>query len=162
MRSQQLIPALALAAALAVPAALAAAPPAGATTAAASCLVELGYVDLNNVDELDGTDEVRIDLGGLLYPGTGSAVRMRSGDRALSASFGNPSTTITPTGSAVYSVREVTPPFPGGGTDLGATTASGALCAALAPGQVVSWATTITGIDETFYSYSVRLMMTGL
>jgi hypothetical protein len=160
MRSQKLIPALALAAGLAVPAALAAAPPAGATAAATTCQVDLDYVDLYNVDESDGTDEVRIDLGGYFYPS--NWVNMRNGDRAYSGNFGSPNTTIGTTGSANFSLREVTPPIVGSGTNLGSITARGSTCSTLSTGQVAYISKNITGTDDTYYSYYIRLVMTGL
>ncbi|MFG6191724.1 hypothetical protein [Nonomuraea sp. JJY05] len=162
MRTQKLIPGLALAAVLAVPVALAAAPPAGATARAATCRVELDYIDSNNVDESDGVDEIRVNLGGIMYPAGNNWVNMWGGARAYTASFGSPSATISSSGSALYSVREVTPPWVAGGTTLGTITAQGSLCATLSTGQTVGLTKTITGTDDTFYSYFIRLVMTGL
>ncbi|MEW1848188.1 hypothetical protein AB0392_60385 [Nonomuraea angiospora] len=162
MRTQKLIPALALTAALAVPATLAAAPPAGATARAATCRVELDYIDANNVDESDNVDEIRINLGGIMYPAGNTWVNMWTGARAYTASFGSPSATISSAGSALFSLREVTPPWVGSGTNLGSITAQGSVCATLSTGQSVGLTKTITGTDDTYYSYYIRLEMTGL
>ncbi|HUR02750.1 MAG TPA: hypothetical protein VM347_09430 [Nonomuraea sp.] len=162
MRSHKLIPALALAAGLAVPATLATAPPAGATARAATCRVEVDFVDSNNVDESDGVDEIRINLGGIMYPAGNTWVSMWAGARAYTASFGSPSATIGSAGSALFSLREVTPPFVASGTNLGSITARGSTCAGLATGQVATISKTISGTDDTFYSYFISLVMTGL
>ncbi|MBB5781239.1 hypothetical protein [Nonomuraea jabiensis] len=162
MRTHKLIPALALTAALAVPAALAVAPPAGAAARASTCRVELDYIDANNVDESDNVDEIRINLGGIMYPAGNTWVNMWAGARAYTASFGSPSATISSAGSALFSVREVTPPLVGSGTSLGSITAQGSVCATLSPGQSVGLTKTITGTDDTYYSYYIRLVMTGL
>ncbi|MET9251435.1 hypothetical protein [Nonomuraea sp. NPDC003709] len=162
MRTQKLIPALALTATLAVPTALAVAPPAGATARAATCRVELDYIDSNNVDESDNVDEIRINLGGIMYPAGNNWVNMWAGSRAYTASFGSPSATISSSGSALYSLREVTPPWVSGGTTLGTITAQGSVCATLSTGQSVGLVKTITGTDDTYYSYYIRLVMTGL
>ncbi|MFI6735196.1 hypothetical protein ACIBI9_19900 [Nonomuraea sp. NPDC050451] len=162
MRTQKLIPALALATVLAVPAALAAAPAAGATARAATCRVELDYLDSNYVDESDGVDEIRINLGGIMYPAGNTWVSMWAGARAYTASFGSPSATISSAGSALFSVREVTPPWVSSGTSLGSIRAEGSVCATLSTGQTVGLTKTITGTNDTFYSYYIRLVMTGL
>jgi hypothetical protein len=162
MRTHKVIPALALAAGLAVPAALVAAPPAGATARAATCRVELDYIDSNNVDESDGVDEIRVNLGGIMYPAGNNWVNMWGGARAYTGSFGSPSATISSAGSALYTVSEVTPPWVAGGTTLGTIRALGSTCATLSTGQVVGLTRTISGTDDTFYSYFIRLEMTGL
>ncbi|MBB5078617.1 hypothetical protein [Nonomuraea endophytica] len=118
MRSHRLLPALALIAGLAV----AAASPADAT--AATCRVELNYVDAYDVDENNG-DEIRINLAGYMYPSGNQYVPMDNGDRAYSGNFANPTTTIGTTGSALFSLREVTPPAVGQGKHLGSVTAWG-------------------------------------
>src|SRR4051794_10146132 len=68
MRSQKLIPALALAVGLTVPAVVAAAPTAGATTSAVSCSVEFYDLDASAVDEIDGKDELRLEVGSRIFP----------------------------------------------------------------------------------------------
>ncbi|TMR05619.1 hypothetical protein ETD86_53035 [Nonomuraea turkmeniaca] len=162
MRSQKLIPALALAAGLAVPATLVAAPPAGATAMAATCRVEVDFVDANNVDETDNVDEIRINLGGIMYPAGNSWVNMWAGARAYTASFGSPSAVISSAGSALFTLSEVTPPWVANGTTLGTITARGSTCAGLATGQVATISKTISGNNDTFYSYFISLVMTGL
>jgi hypothetical protein len=160
MRSHRLIPVLALAAGLTVPAALAAAPSANASALATSCRVEMYDLDSNSVDEADGTDELRIEVGSNLYPA--SYFGMGTGDDGDPADFGNPSTTVGNTGSVVFSLREVTPPVVRAGYNLGSITAQGSTCATLATGQTAIISKTITGTDETYYSYYFRLVMTGL
>ncbi|MBO3746037.1 hypothetical protein J5X84_08170 [Streptosporangiaceae bacterium NEAU-GS5] len=159
MRPQKLIPAVALAAGLTIPMAVAA-QPAGATAKSSTCRVEVEYLDLINVDESDGTDEVRIDLAGYFYPS--NYVAMQAGDRAYSGNFANPTTTIGTTGYANFSIREVTPPVVGSGTNLGSINAQGSTCATLSTGQVAHIYKYISGTDDTWYSYYFRLVMTGL
>ncbi|WP_214325712.1 hypothetical protein [Nonomuraea sediminis] len=162
MRSQRLIPALVLAAGLAIPAAVATASPAGAKAAATTCRVEVDYVDLYDVDEKDGTDEVKIDLAGYYYPSGSKYVAMSNGDRAYSGNFANPTTTIGTSGWANFSLREVDPPIVGSGYNLGSINAYGSTCATLSTGQIAYVYKTITGTQKTYYSYYIRLVMTGL
>ncbi|MFI6601449.1 hypothetical protein ACIBHX_34810 [Nonomuraea sp. NPDC050536] len=157
----KLISALALVAGLVVPAAAAAAP-AHATAAATTCRVDLDYVDLYDVDEKDGTDEVKIDLAGYFYPSGSKYVAMQNGDRAYSGNFAGPSTTIGTTGWANFSIREVDPPIIGSGYNLGSINAYGSTCAGLSTGQVAYISKSITGTDKTYYSYYIKLVMTGL
>ncbi|MGW0807687.1 hypothetical protein [Nonomuraea sp. NPDC002799] len=154
MRSHKLILALALTAGLAVSAAA----PAGATSAATTCRVELGYLDAYDVEENNG-DEIRINLAGYMYPGGNQYVAMNNGDTAYSGNFANPTTTIGTTGSALYSLREVTPPSVGQGDTLGSVTARGSTCATLSTGQTVNISKHIFG---TGYWYYLSLVMTGL
>ncbi|MEU4232838.1 hypothetical protein AB0F17_51835 [Nonomuraea sp. NPDC026600] len=159
MRSHKLIRALALTAGLAVSAALSAVSPAGATTAAATCRVELNYVDAYDTDENSG-DEIRINLAGYMYPSGNRYVAMNNGDRAYSGNFApGPTTTIGTTGSALFSLREVTPPAVGQGKTLGSVTAWGSTCATLATGQITYIPQHIFGGD---YWYYMSLVMTGL
>ncbi|MFI6393973.1 hypothetical protein [Nonomuraea sp. NPDC050540] len=154
MRSHQLLLAFALTAGLAV----AAASPADATAAASTCRVELNFVDAYDVDENNG-DEIRINLAGYMYPSGNRYVPMNNGDRAYSGNFANPSTTIGTTGSALFSLREVTPPAVGQGKQLGSVTAWGSTCATLSTGQVTYVPQHIFGSD---YWYYMSLVMTGL
>src|SRR6478752_11328 len=85
MRSQKLIPALALAVGLTVPAVVAAAPTAGATTSATNCSVAFYDLDASAVDEVDGKDELRLEVGSRIFPS--SWVNMRAGDDADPVDF---------------------------------------------------------------------------
>lgn len=67
MRPHKLILTLALTAGLTVSTAVSSASPAGATSTATTCRVELNYVDAYDVEENNG-DEIRIDLAGYMYP----------------------------------------------------------------------------------------------
>jgi hypothetical protein len=158
MRSHKLVLALALTASLAVPVAVSAASPAGATTKASTCRVELNFVDAYDTDENNG-DEIKINLAGFMYPSGNQYVAMNNGDRAYSGNFANPATTIGTTGSALFSLREVTPPAVGQGKVLGSVTAWGFTCATLATGQVVDIPQHIFGNG---YWYYMSLVMTGL
>ncbi|NUR87682.1 MAG: hypothetical protein HOY71_26665 [Nonomuraea sp.] len=151
-----MIPALALLAGMAV------ASPAVAKASATSCRVEVDHVTANSVDEKDGTDEMRIDLAGFFYPPNGRYVAMSVGNTAYSGNFTNPTTTIGTTGYANFSLREVDPPIVGSGTNLGSINAYGSTCAGLARGQLAYISKTISGTDKTFYSYYIKLVMTGL
>ncbi|MGN9785989.1 hypothetical protein ACTMTF_31495 [Nonomuraea sp. ZG12] len=158
MRSHKLVLALALTASLAVPAAVSAASPAGATTRASTCRVELNFVDAYDTDENNG-DEIRVNLAGYMYPSGNQYVPMNNGDRAYSGNFANPTTTIGTTGSALFSLREVTPPAVGQGKVLGSVTAWGFTCATLTTGQVTDIPQHIFGNG---YWYFMSLVMTGL
>lgn len=157
MRSHKLILAVALTAGLALPAAVSTASPAGAASAA-TCRVELGYLDAYDTEESSG-DEIRINLAGFMYPTGNQYVSMNNGDTAYSGNFGNPTTTIGTTASALYSLREVTTPAVGQGDVLGSVTARGSTCATLATGQVVTISKHIFGNG---YWYYLSLVMTGL
>ncbi|MGI5271608.1 hypothetical protein ACQEUU_20805 [Nonomuraea sp. CA-218870] len=147
-----------LASALAVSAVSPAVSPAAATSTAGTCRVEVEYVDAYDVDENNG-DEIRINLAGFMYPGGNRYVAMNNGDRAYSGNFANPVTTIGTTGSALFSLREVTPPAVGQGKELGSVTARGSTCAALATGQTTVIPQHIFGSG---YWYYMSLVMTGL
>ncbi|GIH80068.1 hypothetical protein [Planobispora longispora] len=157
MRSDKLLT-LALTAGLAVSATVSAASPAGARSAAATCRVEVNYVDAYDTEENNG-DEIRINLAGYMYPSGNNYVAMNSGDTAYSGNFANPATTIGTTGSALFSLREVTPPAVGQGDELGSVTARGSTCATLATGQIAYVSKHIFG---TGYWYYMSLVMTGL
>ncbi|MDA0634034.1 hypothetical protein OUY22_11450 [Nonomuraea sp. MCN248] len=132
--------------------------PSQAAATAGTCRVEVEYVDAYDVDENNG-DEIRINLAGYMYPGGGRYVAMNDGDRAYSGNFANPATTIGTNGSALFSLREVTPPAVGQGKELGSVTARGSTCAGLATGQTTVIPQHIFGSD---YWYYMSLVMTGL
>ncbi|MCK2218611.1 hypothetical protein MF672_033165 [Actinomadura sp. ATCC 31491] len=158
MRPTRLIPALAAAAALTVPAATAA--PALASAASTSCRVEFYDLDAVNVDEADGQDELRLLVDSYLYPN--GWVPMRAGDDADPGDFDDVSTTVGTTGLVSFALREVTPPVVSSGTGLGYIYAYGATCATLTPGQTYVFTKRITGTDETYYAYDIKLRMVGL
>jgi hypothetical protein len=158
MRSHKLVLALALTASLAVPVAVSAASPAGAATKASTCRVEVNFVDAYDTDENNG-DEIKINLAGFMYPSGNQYVAMSNGDRAFSGNFANPTTTIGTIGSALFSLREVTPPAVGQGKVLGSVTAWGFTCATLATGQTTTIPQHIFGNG---YWYFMSLVMTGL
>ncbi|MEV0379304.1 hypothetical protein [Nonomuraea sp. NPDC050643] len=161
MRSPKLIAALALAAGLIAPMAVAALP-AAASSMASFCQVELYDIDNLNVDERDGKDELRFLVGGNLFPNNGY-YNMRNGDDGDPADFGFPSTVVSDTGSVSFDLREVTPPAVGRGDSLGTATVSGSsVCAPLAVGASTTVVDYVDGTDETFYSYRVELEVTGL
>ncbi|WP_188195603.1 hypothetical protein [Nonomuraea sp. SYSU D8015] len=157
MRSHKLIRALALMAGLTVSAAVSAASPVGATSAATTCRVELDLVDAYDTEENNG-DEIKINLAGYMYPSGNQYAAMNNGDRAYSGNFASPTTTIGTTGSALLSLREVTPPVVGQGKQLGSVTAWGSTCATLATGQITYIPQHIFGGD---YWYYMSLVMTG-
>ncbi|RJL32799.1 hypothetical protein [Bailinhaonella thermotolerans] len=163
MRSHKLITGLALAAGLTAPVALTAAP-AGAQALASMCRVELYDIDAFDIAERDGEDELRFSVGGNLFPRfNANFFDMRNGDDGDPADFENPATTVSSTGSAGFSLREVDPPIVGSGDDLGTVTASGPThCAPLAVGGVAYVEDYLEGAAPTWYSYRVKLKVTGL
>ncbi|MEV4169249.1 hypothetical protein [Nonomuraea sp. NPDC049709] len=157
MRSHKLIVSLGLVAGLAVPAALAASPAA----AASQCRVELYDIDNLNIAERDGKDELRFLVGGNLFPNNGY-YNMYNGGDGDPGDFGYPSTVVTSTGTVSFNLREVQPPAVGMGDSLGSVVAHGSVCAPLAVGAVDYEEDYIDGTHETFYSYRVKLKLTGL
>src|SRR5262245_38588491 len=101
---------IAVLAILAAPVAVA--PPAPADV---PCRAELYSIYANNLNEMDGKDELRFSIGGNLYPTVHKDwVKIASGKTKYSAAFERPSGLIsTSTGSAIFSLREVTPPAAG-------------------------------------------------
>ncbi|MEU7899982.1 hypothetical protein AB0B45_45010 [Nonomuraea sp. NPDC049152] len=158
MHSHKLIAALSLAVGLVAPVALAASP---AAAAAGSCRVELYDIDALNVGERDGHDELRFLVGGNLFPNNGWFT-MDTGDDGDPADFGHPSTVVTSNGTASFNLREVTPPWVNSGASLGSVIAHGSTCAPLAVGAVDYEEDFIDGTHGTFYSYKVKLKLTGL
>ncbi|MGI5270469.1 hypothetical protein ACQEUU_15045 [Nonomuraea sp. CA-218870] len=159
MRSHQLIAGLALAVGLVVPPAVTAAPAAAMAT---SCRVELYDIDSLNAAERDGRDELRFLVGGNLFPRfNDDYFPMVTGGDGDPADFEFPTSIVT-IGSVGFDLREVTPPAAGTGDSLGVAIANGTTCFALARGEVAIEETFLDGTDETFYSYHVRLKLTGL
>ncbi|MFI6317832.1 hypothetical protein ACIBG8_09965 [Nonomuraea sp. NPDC050556] len=144
--------------ALTAAAAMTTAAPAVASSTATTCRVEVNYVDAYDTEE-NGGDEVKLNLAGYMYPSGNQYVAMSNGSTAYSGNFGNPTTTIGTTGSALFSLREVTPPVTGQGDVLGSVTARGSTCATLATGQTATISKHIFG---TGYWYYLSLVMTGL
>lgn len=160
MRTAKLIPALALAAALTVPAASAA--PANASAVSTSCRVEFYDLDAINVAESDGQDELRLRVDGYLYPTGNDWVPMQAGDDADPDDFDDVGVTAGTTGIVSFSLREVTPPAAGSGTSLGYIYAYNSTCATLTRGETYTFVERITGTDETYYAYDIKVRMTGL
>ncbi|MEU7738907.1 hypothetical protein [Nonomuraea sp. NPDC049158] len=160
MRSQKLIPALALAAGLAVPAVLATASPAGATTSAANCSVAFYDLDASAVDEVDGKDEIRLEVGSRLFPS--SWVNMNAGSDADPVDFDYASVNLSSTSSLAFNLREVQPPIVKAGFNLGTYIVYGSTCAGLSTGQSVIVGGIISGTHDSYYEYNLRFRVTGL
>jgi hypothetical protein len=160
MPSHKLIAGLALAVGLVVPPAVTASPAAAMAT---SCRVELYDIDSLNAAERDGRDELRFLVGGNLFPRfNDNYFPMVTGGDGDPADFESPTTIVGTIGSVGFDLREVTPPAAGTGISLGVAIANGLTCFALASGEVAIEETFVQGTDETFYSYQVRLKLTGL
>jgi hypothetical protein len=160
MHSHKLIAALALATGLAAPVALTASPASAAM--AGSCTVTLYDIDAFNVAERDGRDELRFEVGGNLFPRFSSNwFGMTAGSDGDPGEFENPSDLIVNNNDVTFDLREVTPPAVGRGDRLGVATAHDSVCDGLAVGATAIEEDIITGTDETAYSYSVRLLLTG-
>ncbi|MEW9549859.1 hypothetical protein [Nonomuraea sp. NPDC050783] len=158
MRSHKLVAALALAGGMVAPVLVATGP----AHAAGSCRVDLYDIDANNVAERDGQDELRFKVDGNLFPKFGAKYfAMRSGDDGDPADFGNPTTLLVGTENVSFDLREVTPPIIGEGDSLGSAIAHGTTCAGLAVGATTTETTIVDGHDETDYTYTVRLKLTG-
>ncbi|MBT2229112.1 hypothetical protein [Nonomuraea sp. NEAU-A123] len=160
MRSQKLIPALALAAGLAVPAVLAAAPPAGATALATNCSVAFYDLDASAVDEVDGKDELRLEVGSRLFPN--SWVNMQAGDDADPVDFDYASVNLSSSSSLAFNLREVQPPIVKAGFNLGTIIVDGSDCAGLSTGQYAIVGGIVSGTHDSYYEYNLRFKMTGL
>ncbi|MFC4118742.1 hypothetical protein [Nonomuraea zeae] len=159
MHSHKLIAALALVTGLAAPVAMTASP---AAARAATCTVTLYDIDAFNVAERDGRDELRFEVGGNLFPRFNSNwFGMTAGSDGDPGQFENPSDLIVGNSNVTFDLREVTPPAVGRGDSLGRATAHGSVCAGLAVGATAIEEDIISGTDETAYSYSVRLLLTG-
>jgi hypothetical protein len=161
MHSRKVIAALALAGGLVAPVALAATP---ATAMAALCRVELYDIDAGNVADRDGRDEVRFLVDGNLYPRFGpDYFGMYTGGDGDPGDFENPTSIITSTQNAIFDVREADGPVYGQGDSLGTVIAFGATCAGLATGATTTTLPTpLIGVEQTAYSYTVSLKLTGL
>ncbi|MEU4408639.1 hypothetical protein AB0F88_29315 [Streptosporangium sp. NPDC023963] len=160
MHSRKVIAALALAGGLVAPVALAATP---AAAMAGSCRVELYDIDAGNVADRDGRDEVRFLVGGNLFPRlNANYFGMNAGGDGDPGDFEDPTSIILNTQDVVFDLRETDGPVWGRGDSLGTVTASGSTCAGLATGASTIIADTLTGTEQTAYSYVVRLEMTAL
>jgi hypothetical protein len=160
MRSHKLIAALALAGGLVAPMALAATP---AAAMAHSCRVELEDIDAGNVADRDGRDELRFLVDGNLYPhDDASYYGMYSGGDGDPIDFELPTSIILSSQDVDFDLRETDGPAWGQGDSLGTVTALGSTCAALATGAITTVPETLTGIEQTAYSYVVVLEITGL
>ncbi|SDL23503.1 hypothetical protein [Nonomuraea jiangxiensis] len=160
MHSRKPIAALALAAGLMAPAALATTP---AHAMAASCRVTLYDIDAGNVAEGDGQDELRFLVQGNLFPRFNSThYSMRSGDDGDPADFEYPTAIITTGQNVTFDLREADGPIWGQGTSLGTVTAFGSSCVPLDEDEDVIISDTLTGDEPTEFTYSVRLKMVGL
>ncbi|MEU8203529.1 hypothetical protein [Streptosporangium sp. NPDC049046] len=160
MHSRKVIAALALAGGLVAPMALAATP---AAAMAGSCRVELEDIDAGNVADRDGRDELRFLVDGNLFPRiNANYYGMNAGDDGDPRDFEYPTSIILNTQDVVFDLREVDGPVWGQGDRLGTVTALGSTCAGLATGAVRIITRTLTGTEQTDYSYVVSLEMTGL
>ncbi|GAA2986081.1 hypothetical protein [Streptosporangium longisporum] len=161
MHSRKVIAALALAAGLVAPMALAATP---AAAMVGSCRVELYDIDAGNVADRDGRDEVRFLVGGNLFPRlNANYFGMNTGDDGDPGQFEDPATIIQNTQNAVFDLRETDGPVWGQGDSLGTVTALGSTCAGLTTaGDSTIITDTLTGTEQTAYSYQVRLKMIAL
>ncbi|MEU8383428.1 hypothetical protein [Streptosporangium sp. NPDC048865] len=160
MHSRRTIAALALAGGLVAPAALAATP---AAAMAGSCRVELYDVDAGNVADRDGRDEIRFLVDGNLFPRiNANYFGMNAGDDGDPGDFEDPTSIILSTEDVDFDLRETDGPVWGQGDLLGTVTAPGNTCAGLATGATTIIARTLTGTEQTAYSYVVRLEMTAL
>ncbi|MDA0635442.1 hypothetical protein OUY22_18625 [Nonomuraea sp. MCN248] len=160
MRSHKLIAGLALTVGVVTPLAVTANPAAARAT---SCRVQLYDIDSLNAAERDGRDELRFLVGGNLFPRfTEDYFPMVTGGDGDPADFEHPTTVVGTIGSVGFDLREVTPPAAGTGDSLGVAIANGVTCFALDRGEVAIEDTFLDGTDETFYSYHVRLKLTGL
>ncbi|HEX4813996.1 MAG TPA: hypothetical protein VFV66_14725 [Nonomuraea sp.] len=160
MRSRKVIAALALAGGLAAPVALAASP---AAAMAGSCRVELDDIDAGNVADRDGRDELRFLVDGNLFPRINATFYgMNAGDDGDPGDFENPTSIILNTQNVTFDLREADGPIWGQGDRLGTVTALGSTCAGLAAGATATITRTLTGTEQTAFSYVVSLEMTGL
>ncbi|MGS2648279.1 hypothetical protein [Streptosporangium sp. LJ11] len=160
MHSRKVIAALALAGGLVAPMALAATP---AAAMAGSCRVELYDIDAGNVADRDGRDEVRFLVGGNLFPTlNANYFGMNAGGDGDPGDFEDPTSIIQSTQDVAFELRETDGPAWGQGDLLGTVTALGSTCAGLATGATRTITRTLTGTEQTAYSYVVSLEMTAL
>ncbi|MFI6456291.1 hypothetical protein ACIBF6_32605 [Streptosporangium amethystogenes] len=160
MHSRKVIAALALAGGLVAPMALAATP---AAAMAGSCRVELYDIDAGNVADRDGRDELRFLVDGNLFPRiNANYFGMNAGDDGDPGDFEGPTSIILNTQDVDFDLREVDGPIWGQGDLLGTVTAPGSTCAGLATGATRTITRTLTGTEQTVYSYVVSLKMTAL
>ncbi|MEU0484146.1 hypothetical protein ABZ260_33815 [Streptosporangium sp. NPDC006013] len=160
MHSRKVIAALALTGGLVAPMALAATP---AAAMAGSCRVELYDIDAGNVADRDGRDELRFLVDGNLFPRiNANYFGMNAGDDGNPGDFEDPTSIILNTQDVDFDLREADGPIWGQGDRLGTVTAPGSTCAGLATGATRTITRTLTGTEQTAYSYVVSLKMTAL
>ncbi|MFF3444237.1 hypothetical protein [Streptosporangium sp. NPDC002721] len=166
MHSRKTIAALALATGLLAPTALTTTPAAAttATTATAgSCRVELYDVDAGNVADRDGRDEIRFLVDGNLFPRiNANYFGMNAGGDGDPGDFEDPTSIILSSQDVDFDLRETDGPVWGQGDLLGTVTALGSTCAGLTTGATRTITRTLTGNEQTAYSYVVSLEMTAL
>ncbi|GAA1640918.1 hypothetical protein GCM10009733_042470 [Nonomuraea maheshkhaliensis] len=154
MRTPQLIAALTLAAGMIGPA-VAAAP---AHAMASSCVVTLYDIDVSNVREKDGVDELRFKVDGNWFPQNGHFEMSTSRPDGDPADFGYPSTIVQRHENKYFELREVDPPIITGGQNLGEAWAFGYDCDDLGVGDIHIEDTVLS---SSKYAYTVRLKLTG-
>ncbi|MEV0390709.1 hypothetical protein [Nonomuraea sp. NPDC050643] len=160
MHSRKVIATLALAGGLVAPMALTAAP---AAAMAGSCRVELFHIDAGNVADRDGQDELRFLVDGNLFPRiNANNFGMNAGDDGDPGDFEDPTSIIVNTQNVDFGLRETDGPVWGQGDLLGTVTGLGSTCAGLATGATRTITRTLTGTEQTAYSYVVSLEMTAL
>lgn len=160
MHSRKVIAALALAGGLVASTAPAATP---AAATAGSCRVELYDIDAGNVADRDGRDELRFLVDGNLFPRiNANYFGMNAGDDGDPGEFEDPTSIIPNTLDVDFELRETDGPAWGQGDRLGTVTALGSTCAGLATGATRTITRTLTGTEQTAYSYVVSLEMTAL
>lgn len=160
MHSRKMIAALALAGGMVAPVALATTP---AAAMAGSCRVTLYDIDAGNVADRDGRDELRFLVDGNLFPRiNANYYGMNAGDDGDPGDFENPTSIILSTQNVAFQLREADGPIWGRGDLLGTVTATGGTCAGLPTGGTTTVTRTLTGTEQTAYSYVVSLKLTGL
>jgi hypothetical protein len=160
MHSRKVIAALALAGGMVAPVALAATP---ASAMAASCRVVLDHVEAGNTADRDGRDELRFLVDGNLFPRfNADHFDMNAGDEGDAGDFENPTSIISNTQNVDFELRETDGPVWGAGDLLGTVTGLGSMCAGLATGASRGISRTLTGTEQTAYSYVVEIRMTAL
>ncbi|UBU09558.1 hypothetical protein [Nonomuraea gerenzanensis] len=162
MHSRKLIAILALVTGLAAPGAVFAGP---AAADVESCEVEIVEIIAYDVSEKDGKDELRVKIGGNLFPNNGW-VNARNGDVLGPGSFGDPVALLeVDDGDLAVSLREVTPPYVNDGYNLGTAYASATQCSNLDPGYFVEDEDyiegNVNGNSNKHYDYAIRLRLIG-
>ncbi|TYB70162.1 hypothetical protein FXF51_03560 [Nonomuraea sp. PA05] len=162
MHSRKLIAVLVLAAGLVVPGTVFAGP---AAADVESCEVEIVEIVAYDVSEKDGKDELRVKIGGNLFPNNGY-VNARNGDTLSPGDFGDPVALLeVDDGDLAVSLREVTPPYVNDGYNLGSAYASATQCSGLDPGYFVEDEDIVqgdvNGNSSKHYEYAITLRLIG-